>query len=229
MLPNLSFEDALWNQGYTCVAGIDEVGRGCFAGPIVAAACVFDKYHVLKYVGADGSLRFDTFHINDSKKLPSKKRKYASIWIKENALTWGIGIVDVAIINEIGIGKAAQEAFRRAIREANMKFSKNIDYLLVDAFYIPNVEGLGNDLQTPLIKGDTKSISIAAASIIAKVHRDTLMEELGSNEKYLPYDWMSNKGYGTVKHLKAIKECGICELHRTQFVETWKRNQRGDD
>ena len=108
-------------------------------------------------------------------------------------------------------------AFRRAIKNCG----KRIDYLLVDAFYIPYVKGLRRKNQTPIVKGDTKSVSIAAASIIAKVYRDKLMRAISEDPKYKKYRWQENKGYGTLRHRKAIMKYGITKLHRKKFVETF--------
>lgn len=231
-LPTFQYEHELRNTGYTFIAGIDEVGRGCFAGPVVAGAVVFAKETIESFFNKEGEFTKDGVKINDSKKLRANERKMSSIWIKKHALSWGIGEVSVSVINRIGVGKSAHLAFKKAISKANVRLAKksglasaNIDFLLIDAFQIPDVEGLPLHKQLPIIKGDTKSISIAAASIVAKVHRDTLMEELGMNPEYAIYDWSSNKGYGTQKHLDSIRKHGITEYHRKQFVETWKRKQ----
>ena len=234
--PNFSFEKKFWKKGFKIVAGVDEVGRGCFAGPVVAAAVVFTSIERVtrdgepqvrgpelvsrrKGLGA-GEWQDPRLIINDSKKLSPKQREIASFWIKRNALVYGIGKASVAEINKFGIKKGSEIAFRRAIRNC----SKRIDYLLIDAFYIPYVKGLRRKNQTPIIKGDTKSVSIAAASIIAKVYRDKLMTKLFENPKYKKYKWNENKGYGTLSHRKAIKRYGITRFHRKKFVETILRS-----
>jgi ribonuclease HII len=158
--------------------------------------------------------------INDSKQLSSKQREIADIWIRKNALAWGIGQASVSEINGLGIKKATEIAFRKAIKNCRTK----IDYLLIDAFYIPYVRGLRHKNQLPIIKGDTKSISIAAASIVAKVYRDKIMVKLSQNPKYKKYKWDKNKGYGTLEHRETIKKYGTTRLHRKQFVDTWLSN-----
>jgi len=203
--PNFSFEKALWKKGYKFIAGVDEVGRGCFAGPVVAGCVVFShKPYKL------GNIRVD-----DSKKLSLKQRREASFWIKENALVWGIGEASVSLINRIGMGKATKVAFRRAIKAVN----KKLDFLLIDAFYIPYVRGLKRKNQKAIVDGDEKSLTIAAASIIAKIYRDSLMKKLSS--KHPKYGWTRNKGYGTKEHLGALRKYGLTRHHRKQFVATY--------
>lgn len=211
-LPDFSFENKAIKKGYKVIAGMDEVGRGAFAGPVVAGCVVLNKQ-----IG----LRWDPLiTINDSKKLSPKQREAANIWIRNNALTFGIGKASVTEINRFGIKKATEMAFRRAIKNCD----KKIDYLLIDAFYIPYIRGLRRKNQNPLIKGDSLSISIAAASIIAKVYRDTLMTKLSKNPKYRKYKWDENKGYGTLSHRKPIDKYGLTRLHRKKFVETYINN-----
>ncbi len=216
----------MWKKGFKYVAGLDEVGRGSFAGPIVTGCVVFNsKVKIPKNIV-----------INDSKKLTAQKREVASEWIFKNALTWGTGEVGVAVINRIGISKANQMAFRRAIENANNRLQKRIDYLLIDAFFVPYVRALpmarkaarkdhkltdGRARQLAITRGDQKSISIAAASIIAKVYRDNIMQILAEKPRYQRYGWESNKGYGTKKHGIAIRKHGISKYHRKQYVETF--------
>ncbi len=238
-LPHFKYEMELWSKGIQFVAGCDEVGRGCFAGPVVTAAVVFlpqitnSKLQITNYI-----------KINDSKQLNEKQRVIADKWIRENAISYGIGEASVSEINKFGIVPATNKAFRRAIATANKilrykdikikseKLDKsklnipisqypNISFLLTDAFYIPRVLGLSKDKQLPIIKGDQKSMSIAAASIIAKVYRDKLMTSLGNRYKFKRYLWNQNKGYGTRKHREAIMQYGITSFHRTKFVETF--------
>jgi ribonuclease HII len=200
--PDFSYERDLWKRGYKWVGGVDEVGKGCLAGPVVAAVVVFTK-----------DSRVDCY-INDSKKLTQKQRERADEWIKNNCWAYGIGSVNSAQIDKFGIKKATEMAFRKAI----VKCGARIDYLLVVAFYIPYVKGLRRKNQKPIKKGDQKSISIAAASIIAKVYRDGLMKRLSQNPKYKKYGWDANKGYGTARHLEAIKKFGKSRLHRVSFL-----------
>lgn len=211
VLPDFSFEQKIWKRGYKFIGGIDEVGRGALAGPVVAAAVVFVEQKTESFWF---KAQQEKITIKDSKKMSSKQREIANKWIKENALTWGIGSSSVSEINKFGIVKATQIAFRKAIKSCN----KRIDFLMIDAFYIPYVIGLKRKKQLAIIKGDTKSISIAAASIIAKVYRDNLMTKLSNNPKYKKYKWGENKGYGTKVHQNAIKTYGKTRLHRVSFL-----------
>lgn len=197
--PTFKYELDLWNSGLQYIAGVDEVGRGCFAGPVVAAAVILPK-------GFSA-----TDKINDSKKLSPKVRKELAIIIKEHAVAYAIAEVSVFVINNIGIGQAAQQAFVNAV--SNLKIKP--EHILIDAFLI---KALQKENQTAIIHGDGLSISIAAASIIAKVYRDELMEKVhASHETYKVYDFFVNKGYGTKKHRDAIGKYGLCDLHRTSF------------
>lgn len=232
-LPDFSFENKLHKKGYKLIAGVDEVGRGCFAGPVVAGAVIFYRNGILPLdspkafppanklrassLGPPAS-RHPLIIINDSKKLSQKQRKIADKWIRKNALSLGIGSASVSQINKLGIKRATEIAFRKAISKVHP------DYLLVDAFYIPYVRGLRRKSQTAIIKGDTKSVSIAAASIIAKVYRDELMTDLSKRPKFRKYNWDKNKGYGTKEHQKLILKYGISRSHRKKFVETWINN-----
>jgi ribonuclease HII len=218
VLPDVSFEKKIWKKGFRVVVGVDEVGRGSFAGPIVAAVAGFAPNSNFDYLRSEKLSR--RIIINDSKRLTAKQRERSSFWIKRNALCYGIGWASVSQINRLGIKKASEVAFRKAIKRCG----KRVDYLLIDAFYIPYVKGLRRKNQKPIIKGDTKSVSIAAASIIAKVYRDKLMQKLGDKSKYRFYGWGRNKGYGTSEHRKAIKKYGMTRLHRKQFVATWIKN-----
>lgn len=217
-LPDFYFEKKLFKKGYKNIAGVDEVGRGCFAGPVVAAAVAFAPNSNFEFLISN---KFSNkIIINDSKKLTARQRERSSFWIKKHAFCYGIGAASVSQINRLGIKKASEIAFRKAIKNCGVE----INYLLIDAFYIPYVRGLRRRNQKPIIKGDTKSISIAAASIIAKVCRDKLMTDLDKKPKYRKYKWAKNKGYGTLEHRKAIKKYGLTRQHRKQFVETWIRN-----
>ncbi len=234
ILPDFSFEKELLDKGFKIIAGVDEVGRGCFAGPVVAGCVVFDTNGVLPLGSPKAfppankhgaSLR--TGHpasrhpfvvINDSKKLSAKQREVADRWIRKNALAFGIGTASVAQINKLGIKKATEIAYRRAIKNCGIK----IDYLLIDAFYAPYIAGLRRRNQKPIVRGDSLSVSIAAASIIAKVYRDKLMTELSAQTEFKNYLWDKNKGYGTREHRESIQKYGITHYHRIQFVETWE-------
>ncbi len=237
VLPNFSFERKLWEKDCKIIAGCDEVGRGSFAGPVVAGCVAFEK-DFLQVLPSGSSYPHDHVVINDSKKLTSKQREIAEKWIKKNCLTWGIGEVSVRKINKLGMAKATRIAFRKAISGARKRLGRPIDFLLADAFFISYVPGLPtrrrkgkdgkflkkvNGRQQAIVKGDTKSISIAAASIIAKVHRDDLMIKIGRRTKYRKYGWVKNKGYGTRQHRDAIKKYGASLYHRKVFVETWMK------
>lgn len=189
-------EISLWNQGYNLICGVDEVGRGCFAGPVVAGAVVFSSLNKIP----DG--------IADSKLLKPETRDFLAEKIKECAEAWAVGLIDVTHINKLGIGKATQMAFRKALSN----LSKTPDFVLIDAFYINHFK---RQKQKPVKNGDKLSVSIAAASIIAKVFRDNLM---GSLESEFPgYGFSKNKGYGTKFHQEAIKKFGLSKMHRLSF------------
>ena len=177
------------------IAGVDEAGRGPLAGPVVAAA-------VILHPGAE------ILGINDSKKLSEKKRETLYPEILDKAMAVGIGIVSAARIDEINILQATYEAMRKAVE--GLCFSP--DLLLVDAVTIP---GLAVK-QVPIIKGDAKSLSIGAASIVAKVTRGRLMRELDAI--YPQYGFEGHKGYGTAAHIAALKEFGPCPVHRRSFI-----------
>ena len=190
------FEEEYKDYPYIC--GIDEVGRGPLAGPVVAGAVILPKDDMILY-------------LNDSKKLSEKKREMLYDEIMNRAVATGIGMASPARIDEINILQATYEAMRMAID--NLKVRPDI--LLNDAVTIPQVD----ILQVPIIKGDAKSISIAAASIIAKVTRDRLM---GEYDKGLPgYDFASNKGYGTKAHIAGLKELGPTPIHRRSFIHNY--------
>lgn len=183
---------------YGTICGIDEAGRGPLCGPVVAAAVILpDEYNIL--------------YINDSKKLSETKREEVYKEIDKYAVAYGVGIVSPERIDEINILQATYEAMRTAIH----KLSVTPDILLNDAVTIPMVD----IKQVPIIKGDAKSQSIAAASIVAKVTRDHLMEEY--DKLYPKYGFAKHKGYGTAAHIKAIKEYGPCPIHRRTFIKNF--------
>ena len=177
------------------VGGIDEVGRGPLAGPVVAACVILPKDCKLLY-------------INDSKQLSEKKREELYDRILEEAVSVGIGVVSHQVIDKINILQATFQAMREAIS----MMSVTPDQLLVDAVHIPQI----TIPQRGIIKGDAKSISIAAASIVAKVTRDRMMVEMDA--KYPGYGFAGNKGYGSAEHIQAIREKGPCEIHRRTFI-----------
>lgn len=187
------FENKYSDLAY--VAGIDEAGRGPLAGPVVAAAVILPKDIFLPF-------------LNDSKKVTEKRRDVLFDEIKQNAIAYGIGIVSNTLIDEINILQATYEAMREAINA----LEKTPDVLLVDAVHIPDI----NIKQVGIVKGDAKSVNIAAASILAKVTRDRLMAEY--DKIYPEYGFASNKGYGTATHIAALKEVGPCAIHRKSFI-----------
>lgn len=187
------YERMYENCRYIC--GIDEVGRGPLAGPVVAAAVILPK-------------DVDIYYLNDSKQLSEKKRESLYDEILEKAIAVGIGFADEKCIDEINILQADYVAMRIALSQ----LSVTPDVLLNDAVIIPEVD----IKQEKIIKGDAKSVSIAAASIIAKVTRDRYMVEM--DEKYPGYGFAKNKGYGSAAHIEAIKTNGPCEIHRRSFI-----------
>ena len=190
------YEEEYADCQYIC--GIDEVGRGPLAGPVVAGAVILPKNETILY-------------LNDSKKLSEKKRELLYDEIMEKAVATGIGMASPERIDEINILQATYEAMRQAIENLQVR----PDILLNDAVTIPQVE----IKQVPIIKGDAKSISIAAASIIAKVTRDRLMKEYDSI--FPGYDFASNKGYGTKTHIEGIRKIGPCPIHRATFIKNF--------
>ena len=174
------------------IAGVDEVGRGCLAGPVVAAAVILKD--------------FDNNEINDSKKIPKKKREELSSYIKQNSI-YSIGEASVEEIDKLNILNAPLLAMKRAIKN----LSSQPMSILVDGNFKP----INEANVFSIVKGDTKSISIAAASIIAKVTRDKIMEEI--DEEFPLYNFKKHKGYATKQHIENIKKFGICKYHRKTF------------
>ena len=189
----LTYEKDLYKQGLTLIAGVDEVGRGPLAGPVVAAAVILPQGCKIK-------------GLNDSKKIPKKKHLEVFQAVQDQALSIGIGIIDNQVIDQVNI----YEATKLAMKEAISQLSLQPQHLLIDAMKL--------DLpisQTSIIKGDANSLSIAAASIIAKVTRDELMKDY--DQQFPGYDFSVNAGYGTVKHLEGIEKQGITAIHRLSF------------
>ncbi|CBK77922.1 ribonuclease HII [Clostridium sp. M62/1] len=187
--------------GFIC--GIDEAGRGPLAGPVVAAACILPTDCEILY-------------LNDSKKLTEKRREELFVEIQEKAVSFGVGIVSPAVIDEINILQATYEAMRQAVE----KLSVRPDVFLNDAVVIP---GIDESRQVKIIKGDAKSVSIAAASILAKVTRDHMMEEY--DRLYPEYGFAKHKGYGTKAHLDAVREHGMCPIHRRSFLKKFMERE----
>ena len=189
----LAYENELYAQGIDLIAGVDEVGRGPLAGPVVAAAVILPK--ACKIPG-----------LNDSKKIPKSKHKEIYEAVLQNAIAIGIGVKDNQVIDQVNI----YEATKLAMMEAIGQLDPQPQHLLIDAMKL--------DLpisQTSIIKGDANSLSIAAASIVAKVTRDQMMEEF--DRKYPGYDFAQNAGYGTANHLAGLDQLGVTPIHRRSF------------
>ena len=191
-----TYENEGYEKGYLYIGGIDEAGRGPLAGPVVAAVVVFKPNTKIE-------------GINDSKKLSEAKRDELFDIIKEQALDYGIGIVNNEEIDKFNILNATYMAMKKAVN----CLEKAPDYLLIDAATIPGID----TAQKPIIKGDSKSISIAAASILAKVTRDSIMYTY--DDMYPGYGFKSHKGYGTKEHYEAIEKQGITSIHRKSFLK----------
>ena len=197
-------EIELMDKGYSLIAGVDEVGRGPLAGPVVAAACIFDR-------------DVDIVGIDDSKKISEKKREQLFDEIKDKALAYGIGEASCEVIDEINILEATKLAMKKAIEEADkMLESKGRDRIQIVIFDAVEINDLKKE-QMSVIKGDQTYFSVAAASILAKVTRDNLMKEY--DKVYPEYGFASNKGYGTKAHYEGIKKAGITEIHRKSFLK----------
>lgn len=202
-MDKMAFEKALWAKGYQMVAGVDEAGRGPLAGPVIAAACILDPNAPIK-------------GLNDSKKLSRKKRELLFDEIKEKALAWSIkaaSVEDILNYNILG-------ATKRAMYEAILSLEPKADAVLLDAV---EIDGL-SIVQEKLIKGDAISDSIAAASILAKVSRDSHMEKVDA--LYPQYGFAKHKGYGTAAHYIALDEHGPCPEHRSLFLRSWVAKQK---
>lgn len=223
--PNFSFEKRLWKKGFKIVIGLDEVGRGAFAGPLVVGGVAFRKSIISEV------------RIDDSKKLTKLQREKSCEWIKKNSLCFSTSQISARKIDKMGISKATHSGFRRVVKSIEHALDRRVDYLLIDAFYIPYIRGLRmpaknkrkdrktgkirdfSSRQLAVINGDSRSFSVASASIIAKVYRDKLMFGLGNKSKYMKYDWVSNKGYGTKRHRRAIRKYGLTKYHRRTFIK----------
>lgn len=194
----LKFENEAYENGYTCVCGVDEAGRGPLAGPVFAAAVVLGRGQIIEGV-------------NDSKKLSEKKREALFDKIKEEALCYSIASVDEKIIDEINILNATFLAMKKAVEGLEIQ----PDYAMIDGNKTPD---LSIDCES-VVKGDANSVSIAAASILAKVSRDRYMLEMA--KKYPEYQFEKHKGYGTKLHYQMLDEYGPSEIHRQTFLKTW--------
>ncbi|WP_074413286.1 ribonuclease HII [Streptococcus suis] len=189
----LFYEKALYENGVEFIAGIDEVGRGPLAGPVVAAAVVLPKGCKIRY-------------LNDSKKIPKSKHEAIYQEVMERAVAVGVGIKDAAVINQVNI----YEATKLAMLEALGQLSQELEHLLIDAMKLDTPIP-----QTSIIKGDANSLSIAAASIVAKVTRDKMMADY--DKEFAGYGFAKNAGYGTAEHLEGLNKLGITPIHRKTF------------
>jgi ribonuclease HII len=200
--PTLNFERFLWNDGFARIAGIDEAGRGAWAGPVCAAAVILPP---------DLSLTRTLDRVRDSKLMTPLARETWAPHIKEAALAWGVDFASAEEIDALGIVRATKLAATRALETLTPNYIIP-DYLLTDYLLFPEI-----DLpQTALVKGDRRSLSVAAASVLAKTARDARMRELDG--VYPGYGFARHKGYGTRIHLEAIRRRGMCEIHRKSFA-----------
>lgn len=204
------YENQARLDGYQSIAGVDEAGRGPLAGPVVAAAVVLPDPSTLRQAQGSG---FDPRGIHDSKKMSPSAREKAFARITSEALAFGVGIVDPATIDEINILRATHRAMRAALNDLGAVF----DFILVDGLAVPELPAPSR----AIVAGDSLSVSISAASIIAKVTRDRIMLEL--HEQYPDYGFASHKGYGTKEHIAAIDRCGPCPCHRKSFSPVSER------
>lgn len=231
----IEYELKLMSLGSKLIAGVDEVGRGCLAGPMVVAAVILkpeliqlldqhkttdvpfreSRNNDVSCLKIDQSALIQQLtQIKDSKVLTAKKRRELSDFIKEHAFSYSIVEISAQQIDALGISQCTQLGFSSSINQLDTK----PDHILTDAFPIKSIP---IETQTNIISGDAKSITIAAASIIAKVYRDNLMSKLDS--KYAPYNFEKHKGYGTKLHLDTISKIGPCDIHRMTFAPLNKR------
>lgn len=196
-MPDYEFEKAAVNSGFSCICGVDEAGRGPLAGPVCAAAVILPEGAVIE-------------GLDDSKKLTEKKRERLYDIIKETAVAYSVAYGTLEEIETVNILEATYLAMNRAIEGLNIK----PDFALIDGNRVPR--GINIPCET-IVKGDSKSMSVAAASVLAKVTRDRLMLEY--DKKYPEYNFKKHKGYGTKEHTELIKQYGPCEIHRLSFLK----------
>jgi ribonuclease HII len=196
--PDLSFERGLWSNDIQYIAGIDEAGRGAWAGPVYAAAVILPN---------NPNIEIDLAGVRDSKQVSPQKRTQLALSIRQFVLAWAVAYADACEIDELGILPANRLAMMRAVNALKLP----PEHLLIDAMFLPDME----QGQTALIKGDQRSLSIAAASILAKTERDAWM--IAAHEQYPAYRFDLHKGYGTKIHQAGLKCEGICALHRKSY------------
>lgn len=200
MSPDLSLEKSLWSSGLTYIAGLDEAGRGPWAGPVSAGAVILSP-----------DSKIDP-KVRDSKKMSKKNREDLFEEIKENCLGWGIGLTSAEEIDQLGIQQSVKKAMQSALYQAEKMIGQRAEYLIIDGANVLNLDGYQFQ---KLNKGDGKHYSIAAASILAKVERDRIMEQYAL--QYPQYGFESHMGYGTKAHLAALHKFGITPIHRKSF------------
>jgi ribonuclease HII len=214
----ITFERELFDRGIKYIAGVDEVGRGPLAGPFVAGAVILDLeklFSLLRNNDVSGREIPNQYNeINDSKQLTAKKRETLNKFIINETISYSIYEISAKELDEIGISAATQKAFYTCVQTLKIK----PDHVFTDRF---EIKQLTQETQTNITGGDHRSISVAAASVIAKVYRDNIMDKFHS--VYPEYDFIHNKGYGTKKHLEALTTCGICPIHRKSFspIKEW--------
>ena len=197
--PNLYYENSLWQEGLALVAGIDESGRGSLAGPVAAAAVILP---------ASVDIGSTLSGVQDSKQLSATEREKQQFLIESSSTAWGVGFASSTEIDQMGIAFTTRLAIHRALEKMGLV----PQHLLIDYLVLPD-----NPIpQTRLVKGDARSLSIAAASILAKTHRDAWMRSAA--ERFPGYKFLTNKGYGTAAHRAAIHNLGPCPLHRMSFA-----------
>ena len=208
VMPDLRYESALWASGLARVAGLDEAGRGAWAGPVSAGAVILPSLpEITKQLN----------RVRDSKQMSPAERAFWAVEIRVRAFAWGVGMASNEEIDTLGIVPATRLAMRRAIQSISTfdpitHLCSAPQHLLIDALRLPDI-----DLpQTSLIKGDARSLSIAAASVLAKTARDALMVEFG--QEYPRYGFARHKGYGTAAHQTALEQAGPCPIHRFSFA-----------
>lgn len=199
-LPTFKHEIQYWQQGIKLIAGIDEVGMGALAGPVCAAAVVFNK---------EINITTDSPPVRDSKTLSAKQREVADKWIKDNSLAWAVGKASVKEVDSLNIRQASHLAMKRAVKALPI----TPDLLLIDGTPVQLHDKIPAE---NIIGGDKICYSIAAASIIAKVYRDNIMVKL--NDKFSGYEWHSNKGYGSQAHMTALNTLGASKQHRRSYA-----------
>lgn len=220
---NLQFEKSLWDRGVSLIAGVDEVGRGALAGPMVVCALILkqdDLYKVhdlltnndIKDGNPESQEKYKLYlQIKDSKLLTPKKREKLNAFILKNCLCYSIYQVNNQEIDALGLSVCTQKAFSGAVKSLNTK----PEHILTDSFAIKDIPQV---VQTNIKSGDRLSITISAASIVAKVFRDKLMCDLGKTPEFAIYDFAKHKGYGTKLHFEKISQHGISKIHRRTFI-----------